>query len=508
MKRGLLLLVSFVLGFNLYSQSDTSYIHTFGGIQDDGCKQIQATPDGGYITIGTTNSFGVGNTDFYVIKTDSLCNFKWSRTYGGPLNDEGFSVTNTRDGGYAFVGFTDSYGAGGYDVFLVKTDGLGNVEWQKTYGGSNWDFGYSVQQTNDGGFVICGLTYSYGNSDGDVYIIRTNSVGDTLWTKTFGGQGYDVGNQIAVRHDSLYIIAGATTSYGVGDTNAMLLQINDKGTIEWTKTYGGDSNNFRFNSVHLTPDNALLMYGSTDSISDSVHSNSYENEYFLKTDTFGVPLVAHDMDSPQEGFGADARQLADGTFITMGSNESYGAGQLDFHIYHLNSSSFFIAGPTFGGVKNEMVGSMAFGKNGDVVFAGSSNTYPTYSAGLYDVFIVRVTSTNLFGGYDTVVTRFIDTTQWLSSIPKVQFKVGVTVFPNAVSSLATILVQGSDFEKYAYNMYDINGNRIINNAPLNSIGHGQAVAKFERGNIPAGEYLYEIISNGSKKVASGKLIIE
>lgn len=108
MKRNLFLLVALVLVFHLYGQNDTSYIHTFGGIQEDYCRQIQPTPDGGYILIGTTNSFGSGNTSFYAIKTDSLCNFKWSKTYGGSQNQAGYSVTPTLDKGFAFVGFTDS----------------------------------------------------------------------------------------------------------------------------------------------------------------------------------------------------------------------------------------------------------------------------------------------------------------------------------------------------------------------------------------------------------------
>src|SRR5579863_6156484 len=132
MKRSLALLIGIMLCFNLYGQfTDTAYIYTYGGIQDDVCNQIKPTDDGGYIMIGTSNSFGCGNTDFYVVKIDSLGNHKWSKTFGGDENEEGFSVTQTFEHGYVFMGFTDSYGAGGYDVYLVKTDSMGNFQWQR-----------------------------------------------------------------------------------------------------------------------------------------------------------------------------------------------------------------------------------------------------------------------------------------------------------------------------------------------------------------------------------------
>src|ERR1039458_2536636 len=141
MKRFVTFLLVITLSLNLFGQkNDTAYIYSYGGIQNDGCRQIMPTSDGGYIMIGTTNSFGHGNTDFYAIKIDSSCKFIWSGCYGGNINEEGYSVIPTMDKGYAFVGFTDSYGAGGYDVFLVKTDSMGREQWQKTYGGSNWDF--------------------------------------------------------------------------------------------------------------------------------------------------------------------------------------------------------------------------------------------------------------------------------------------------------------------------------------------------------------------------------
>ena len=515
MKRFFTLITAFVLCFNLYGQNDTAYIHTFGGIQNDGCKQVQPTPDGGYIMIGTTSSFGAGNTDFYAIKTDSLCNFKWSKCYGGPLNEEGFSVTTTLDKGYAFVGFTNSYGAGGYDVFLVKTDSMGNQKWQKTYGGSNWDFGYSIQQLKDSGYVICGLTYSYGSVNGSMYIIRTDKMGDTLWTRTVGDSDYTIGNALHVLNDSIYLIAGGTTSFGIGDTNACVVKIkdcHDSCHILSTWVYGRQQNS-TFNSIRGTADTGCIMYGSNDSINGSIVANAYQYEYLSKIDTSGVmkwaQLLSNLCTAP--GIGEDAVQLSDGSILALSSNASFGAGGFDFIIQRISSDGSWIQSISAGGPKDELAGSIAIGKNGDLVFAGSSDSYPLFSYGLFDVFMIRLkTTTNLPPNTnDTVVYRFRDTTKWSASITLLhQSNVGVSVFPNPVNTSTTILVQGNDFIKYTFNLFNITGQAVISDYPFKNIGHGQAVASLQRGGLCAGEYVYEILSNGDTKVASGKLIIE
>ncbi|HXP51439.1 MAG TPA: hypothetical protein VN922_15895, partial [Bacteroidia bacterium] len=219
----------FLQFFHLAAQDTIAHVYTYGGLKNEGCNQIRATNDGGYIMIGYTTSFGIGGNNMYAIKVDSLCKPQWSRAMGGNRTQVGYGVTPTSDKGYAFVGFTDSYGNGGYDAYLVKVDSNGNVQWQKTYGGSDWDFAYSVKQISDGGFVLCGQTYSYGSGNGDVYVVRTDKNGDTLWTRAIGGTGCDIGNSLQIRNDSLYMIIGSTTSYGLADTNVYFIELNSSG---------------------------------------------------------------------------------------------------------------------------------------------------------------------------------------------------------------------------------------------------------------------------------------
>ena len=145
---------------------------TFGGTDDDWAWSVQQTSDGGYIIAGTTESYGAGYGDFWLVKTDSEGNEEWNKTFGGTYSDGARSVQQTSDGGYILAGDTFSYGAGYSDFWLVKTDSEGNKEWSKTFGGNAWDGARSVQQTSDGGYIIAGYTGSYGAGGDDFWLVK------------------------------------------------------------------------------------------------------------------------------------------------------------------------------------------------------------------------------------------------------------------------------------------------------------------------------------------------
>jgi hypothetical protein len=198
---------------------------TYGGSNDDRGNGVRQTQDGGYIVAGFTTSFGAGGNDVYLIKTDAAGNATWTRTYGGSANDAGQSVQQTQESGYIVVGYTVSFGAGSHDVYLIKTDAAGNATWTRTYGGSNNDDGFSVQQTLNGGYIITGSTSSFGAGGADVYTIKTDAAGNAAWTRTNGGPYLDSGNGVQQTTDGGYIIAGCTASYGAGSVDVYLIRL-------------------------------------------------------------------------------------------------------------------------------------------------------------------------------------------------------------------------------------------------------------------------------------------
>ncbi len=247
---------------------------------------IQQTADGGYIVSGTQWSF-TGGLDLYLIRMDTIGNIIWARSYGGGSfkNHYGRSVQQTTDGGFIIAGETNR--SGNYDIFLVKINANGDTLWTKTYGGSSWDVGYSVQQTADGGFIIAGETTSFGPGDFDVYLIKTNPTGDTLWTKTYGGTGSDMGYSVQQTSDGGYIITGETGSFGVGG-DVYLIKTNSNGDALWTKTYGGANSDYG-RSVQQTSDGGYIITGHTNSF-----GAGSDDVYMIKTDANGNTGICYE----------------------------------------------------------------------------------------------------------------------------------------------------------------------------------------------------------------------
>ncbi|MCK5561035.1 MAG: hypothetical protein KAJ51_10595, partial [Thermoplasmata archaeon] len=205
---------------------------TFGGAKWDSGNQILITNDGGYIILATTSSFGAGEYDILLIKTDNSGNEEWNKTFGGSSSDIGHSIKQTSDGGYIIVGETESFNVGQRDVYLIKIDSYGKKLWSKTFGDNNFEIGYSVDITFTGGYIITGLKGSVELDDLDIYLIKTDGSGNILWSKTFGGNKQDFGYSVKQTTDGGYIIAGRK-AYENNDTDAWIIKTDVNGNELW-----------------------------------------------------------------------------------------------------------------------------------------------------------------------------------------------------------------------------------------------------------------------------------
>ena len=318
----------------LCAMGQITFERTYGGPDWDEAYSVEQTSDGGYIIAGWTKSFGAGSNDVYLVKTDSAGDTVWTRTYGGPDGDWGFSVGQTSDGGYIIAGWTYSFGVGAGDVYLIRTDDVGNTVWARNYGGPDWDYGSSVCETSDAGYIITGGTDSFGAGSDDVYLIKTDNVGDTVWTRTYGGSGVDCGNSVCEASDGGYVIAGETASFGAGGDDVYLIKTDSVGDTVWTRTYGGPGRDGGW-SVRETSDGGSIVAGWTASFG----AGSYD-VYLIKTDSLGDTVWTRTYGGADVDWGYSIEQTSDGGYIIAGLTSSYGAGGDDVYLIKTDADGF------------------------------------------------------------------------------------------------------------------------------------------------------------------------
>jgi len=233
--------------------------HSYG--DSDSGQGIANAYGGGYVITGWADIYGMGDSDVYLMKLDSDGNFVSGVVAGGPAVDWAQRIHQTSDGGYIVVGGTRSYGSGSEDVYLLKFDGTLANEWQKFYGGTGWDSGYDVCETSDGGFVAAGRTPE-GPGGNCAFLVRTNSSGDSVWTRPYGGTGTDYALSITATFDGKYVFAGMTDSWGAGSYDVYVQKVASNGAPLMMETYGGADSD-RGNCILATPDDGLLVVGRT-----------------------------------------------------------------------------------------------------------------------------------------------------------------------------------------------------------------------------------------------------
>jgi uncharacterized delta-60 repeat protein len=308
------------------ANGNIQWAKTYGGTDWDRASSVQQTSDGGYIVAGITWSFGAGSSDIFLIKTDANGNVQWAKTYGGTYWDEAYSVQQTSDGGYIVAGRTWSFGAGGLDIFLIKTDANGNVIWAKTYGGTDDDYAFSVQQTSDGGYIVAGTTWSFGAGRYDIFLIKTDASGNIQWAKTYGGTDWDWSYSVQQTSDGGYIVAGYTKSFGAGSDDIFLIKTDANGNIIWAKTYGGTDFDYAY-SVQQTSDGGYIVAGTTWSFGAGIY-----DIFLIKTDANGNIIWAKTYGGTGYDEAYSVQQTSDGGYIVAGYTKSFGAGWGDFFL--------------------------------------------------------------------------------------------------------------------------------------------------------------------------------
>ena len=368
---------------------EEAWSKTFSGSGEDAAWSVQQTSDGGYILAGITK-YSNFKSNVWVVKTKSNGDKQWDQEFGGSGHDSASSVQQISDG-YITAGTTYSFGAGLRDVWLIKINSNGEEQWDKTFGGSDNDWAYSVQQTKDNGFIVAGGTHSYGAGWADVWLVKTYSNGEKQWDKTFGGSGSEEAYAVLQTTDGGYILAGSTTSYSAGSEDAWLVKTDSSGNEEWNKTFGGAHDDWA-RALNSTLDGGYILAGTTTS-----YGAGSEDAWLLKTDSNGNEEwgVTFGDTSVDEGY--SVQQTKDGGYILAGSTRSYGAGSWDAWLLKTDSDGDEQWNTTFGGTGSDGAYSTQQTSDSGYILAGDTGSF---GAGSYDFWLIKVraegNTTNFF----------------------------------------------------------------------------------------------------------------
>ncbi len=451
-----LLPVLFLLAsFNNFGQV-VKFEKVYGGSGYDYGNSVIQVFDKGYVVAGNTTSYGNGNNDVYLIKTDSNGYTQWQRTFGGINVDQSFSVKQTRDSGLVIAGYTNSFGHGGYDMYVIRTDRNGDTLWTKTYGGSNWDFAYSIDTTNDGGFIVAGGTYSYGKGDEDMYLVKLNALGDTLWTKTYGGLHQEEIASVHQTADSGFIFTGETKSFEdsiAGDI--YIVKTNTLGDTTWTHHYGW-ANEDKPADIIQTIDGGYVMAGGTDS-----YGYGGFDCLIMRLNSIGDSLWTRNYGTLHYNFASSVVETKSRKIAFANTTEDNGAGARDFCLFLADNNGYFLNVTSEGSVAVDEVYSISKCSDNGFIMCGYTNGFNVEQT---DVFLVKTDSL----GFSSNV---ISPSNSITEINKTEN--GIKVFPNPVKSNSTITIEFSGLEKFRSQadivISDITGNTVkkISSTPIN-----------------------------------------
>ncbi len=382
----------FFLAPNLWAQPDIIWSRTFGSSSLDHCYAVRQTEDNGFILAGVNSSSSANGADFWLVKTDENGNMLWENTFGGTANEYAYSVSQTFDGGYVLTGFTESFGAGGRDIWLVKTDEAGNLLWSKTIGLTGWDEGRAVIQTDDHGFIVSGSFTSYFTGTVDVFLAKFDLSGEILWIRFFGDSGTEAGLSVQQTSEGGFVIAGFTSSWGAGSDDLYLIKTDSQGYTEWDQTFGGSYADLG-RSVQQTTDGCYVITGYTSSVEPG-----NKDVWLIKTDEEGNLQWSRTYGGTKVDEGTYVQQTYGGGYVVSATTGSYGAGSHDLWIIKSDPSGNLQWDMTFGGSDWDRGHFVEQTSDGGYIAAGDTRSF---GAGSSDAMLVRFAPETGIGYTDT-----------------------------------------------------------------------------------------------------------
>ena len=363
---------------------DTEWVRVYESNSYEFANCLVESSDGGFVICGYNRSPS-WDTDVYLMKTDNHGDIEWIRTYGGSGNDAGSAVERTADNGFIIVGYTSSIGEGYDDIYLIKTDDMGITQWTRTFGGDSTDYGTSVRQASDGGYLIAGQTYLFGPGEFDAIAIKTDSLGQEIWSSTFGGLAgeVDIAFDIVETSDNGCLMVAKKGAFGPDPEDIWLIMLDQNGDSLWTRTFGDEFVD-RGLSLVQTIDGGFSVSGFS---------------YSFETASYDLYLGVFDEDSEFQfsntygGFDTDlgvcGSQTTDGGFLVAGYTRSFSQGENDAYLIKTDRSGELLWDYSFGGAQIDLANSCVQSSDGGYLITGYTYSFGDNTA---DIFLVKLES--------------------------------------------------------------------------------------------------------------------
>ena len=375
-----------------FTPSEIVWARTYGGPGSDGGRAFCVLPDGGFLITGYTFAPGSRDADILVVKTDKEGRMIWARTFGGSGTEYGNGCAAVEDG-YLITGYTTSFGAGQKDVYLIKIDPEGREIWSKTFGGESWDVGVSVAERPDGRYFVGGFTHSFGAGEEDVYLLKIDRNGDELGSWTFGGERIEMGGFFRMSNDGGCVMGASSLSYGGKNTDFWVVRTDREGGMLWMKAHGANpkpGHGFDWcKAVTVTRDGGIVAtgYSDTNDLMDAVviRTDAWGNKVWLRT--FG--------DQPFYQYGNSVDEMPDGSILLAGMTKSMREvpkkGETvynnDIFLVKIDGNGELVWERTVGGHRSDWANSALVTQNGEIVVLGHTNSG---GRGGYDVCLVKI----------------------------------------------------------------------------------------------------------------------
>jgi len=424
MKKNILTTLFFCFSFFLaICQPTIQWQKSLGGTSFDGALSILQTNDGGYIVAGRSSSIDIdvssnyGSYDFWVVKLNNIGAIEWQKSLGGTNFDGATSIQQTNDGGYIVAGVSYSNDGqvsgnhGGCDFWVIKLTNIGIIEWQKSLAGSDYDQANSIKQTNDGGYIVAGTSFSY---DGDVsgnhglddfWVVKLSSIGTIEWQKNLGGTDGEAAFSIHETNDGGYMVAGASNSNdgdvsgNHGNSDLWVVKLNNTGTILWQKSLGGLGYE-SLGSIQQTNEGGYIVAGYSDSNDGDVSGNHGGLDYWIvKLTNEGAIEWQKSLGGSGDDFAYSIKQSNDGGYIVAGqslSNDgdvSDNHGSVDYWVVKLTSIGAIEWQKSLGGTGAEHTFSVQQTTDGGYIVAGRSDSNDgdvSGNHGSFDYWVVKL----------------------------------------------------------------------------------------------------------------------